>query len=130
MKQFIERNISFVKFCVVGAVSTLLDFVVYMLIVEQLGAVAKAISMCCSMVLSYLLNKLWSFAAKDTKVQKELVRYGISQVINISVNVSVNSFVLQKSGMKIVAFIIATGTAMVVNYFIQKKFVFGGGKTK
>ena len=113
------------KFLVVGATCTLIDFVIYMVIVDYIGPVfGKGISMGCSMVVNYFLNKYWSFAAKKTKKGRELVRYIIAQACNISVNVGINALVLRLTGVKVIAFIFATGIAMVVNYLLQRFWVF------
>lgn len=125
MRDFIKKNLSFVKFCIVGSVCTLLDMLIYIFFVGTLGPIyAKTFSMCCSMILSYILNKVWSFSAKKGKIRSELVRYIISQVINLSVNVSVNYVVLKLTDMTLVAFLVATGMAMLVNYILQRCYVF------
>lgn len=132
MKEKLRKIIfdkSILKFVVVGGCCTLIDFIIYMVIVDHVGVVlSKGISMGCSMIVNYFLNKFWSFSVKETKTGIELVKYSVAQVINITVNVLVNAAVLKLFGIKILAFILATGIAMVVNYLLQRFWVFRGGE--
>lgn len=122
-KKFLDKSV--IKFLVVGGCCTFIDYSIYMMIVDKIGALGgKGISMGCSMIINYLLNKYWSFDAKKTKKGKEITRYIISQVANITVNMSVNFIVLSVIGQKTIAFLCATGVAMIVNYLLQRFWVF------
>lgn len=114
-----------IRFLLVGGACTLLDFCIYMAVFPAAGAVTgKGLSMSCSMVVNYFLNKFWSFSAGRRRAGREAVRYLLAQMANLLVNVSVNAFVLRMTGMKIVAYVSATGIAMVVNYILQRFWVF------
>lgn len=116
---------SSVRFVLVGGCCTLIDFAIYMLLVDRIGAIwGKGISMGCAMIVNYFLNKFWSFSANNTKAAPELVRYVCAQAVNITVNVSVNAISLKLLGVKSIAFILATGIAMTVNYLLQRFWVF------
>ena len=122
-KKFLDKSV--IKFLVVGGCCTFIDYSIYMMIVDKIGALGgKGISMGCSMIINYLLNKYWSFNAKKTKKGKEITRYILSQVANITVNMSVNFIVLSVIGQKTIAFLCATGVAMIVNYLLQRFWVF------
>lgn len=122
-----KRNRSFMKFCVVGGCSTLLDMVIYFALFNMLGSIwSKIISMSCSMIFSYNFNKRWSFAVKTQKTGKELISFFVTQIVNLTVNVGTNYVVLTISQMKLVAFVVATAFAMTVNYSLQRFWVFGG----
>lgn len=122
-KKFLDKSV--IKFLVVGGCCTFIDYSIYMMIVDKIGALGgKGISMGCSMIINYLLNKYWSFDAKKNKKGKEITRYIISQVANITVNMSVNFIVLSVIGQKTIAFLCATGVAMIVNYLLQRFWVF------
>lgn len=127
--KLVKENTSIVKFCVVGGCSTLLDMIIYFVLYEALGPVfAKMVSMSCCMVFSYNLNKRWSFSVKTKKTRKELCSYFLTQLINMAVNVGTNYLILTATHMKMVAFVVATAIAMVVNYALQKFWVFGNRK--
>lgn len=122
-KKFLDKSV--IKFLVVGGCCTFIDYSIYMMIVDKIGALGgKGISMGCSMIINYLLNKYWSFDAKKTKKGKEITRYILSQVANITVNMSINFIVLSVIGQKTIAFLCATGVAMIVNYLLQRFWVF------
>ncbi len=114
-----------IRFIIVGGCCTLIDFAIYMLIMEHVGAViGKAVSMGCSMLVNFFLNKFWSFSAGGTADKSELPKYICTQIVNISINVSVNAGILYVLNRKVVAFVGATGMAMIVNYLLQKFWVF------
>ena len=122
-KNFFDK--SMLKFLIVGGGCTCIDYLIYMVLVDDLGAFwGKGISMGCSMIVNYLLNKFWSFGAKRTKSGKEIVRYVISQMVNITVNMSINIIILKALNQKTISFLCATGVAMVVNYILQRFWVF------
>lgn len=125
MKDFFKRNISFFKFCVVGGCSTLIDFAIYYALSVQIHLLlAKTTSMSCSMVFSYFFNKIWSFSSKTGNVRNEVPKYILTQIINLLINVSINYLVFKITKNKILAFVVATGLAMIVNYLIQRVYVF------
>lgn len=121
---------SLYKFLVVGGICTFVDFVIYMLLSDFLNPIcSKAISMICSMILNYLLNKFWSFSVcNDIKINTEIGRYICSQIINITANTTINYCILQLAGNKVIAFIVATGCATVINYMMQRFWVFPENK--
>ncbi|MCM1540493.1 MAG: GtrA family protein [Blautia sp.] len=125
----IKNNISFLKFCIVGGISTFLDLGIYLLLYDGAGVVlSKIVSMGCSMVFSYNLNKKWSFSISTKRTKKEVGRYLVTQAINMTVNVGVNYIVLEIFQIKLFAFIVATLVAMTINYVLQKRWVFRGEK--
>ena len=55
------------RFIVVGGISTLVDFLIYMIISVKLPvSISKAISMCISCVVSFFLNRKWTFEVSTT----------------------------------------------------------------
>ena len=84
---------------------------------------SKTISMSCSMLVNYFLNKFWSFSARHKKNQYELLRFAATQMANMFANVSVNAIIFSATQIKSLAFIIATGVAFCVNYVLQRFWV-------
>lgn len=134
MLHIIEKYKSFFKFCIVGGCATAIDFVLYMLLSAVIPVhAAKTISMICSCTFSFIMNKLWSFEAKDSRTFAEIPKYIITQIVNISLNVGMNSLFLKITGNKIISFVCATGFTMLINFLLQKHFVFKktkGNETK
>lgn len=123
--KYFLRDQSIWKFLMVGGCCTIIDYVLYMLLVDDLGIfLSKGGSMGCSMVVNYFLNKYWSFSARENKTGREVIRYMIAQALNILANVCTNAVIFKCFKVKTVAFIGATGIAMVINYLLQRFWVF------
>lgn len=113
------------RFLLVGLICTSLDFCIYVILLSRTNVIlSKMISMSCSMVVNYFLNKFWSFSARHKKNRYELLRFAASQMVNMFANVLVNAIIFSVTQIKGLAFIIATGVALCVNYFLQRFWVF------
>lgn len=115
------------KFIIVGGSSTLLDFIIYMLLSNKLDIViSKIVSMTIASVYSFFINKNWTFSNKEQINIILIIKYIIGQILNIIINTSVNALVYNLCNYKIIAFICATIIAMVFNYLFQNYIVFKG----
>ena len=113
------------RFLVVGGSSTLLDFIIYMLLSTKLNiTISKFISMTVSSIYSFLINKNWTFNNKNKITFILTFKYIFCVFINIFVNTTSNTLIFNLTNNKIISFLFATGIAMIVNYTIQKKIVF------
>lgn len=117
------------RFLLVGGAATGMDFVLYMVLGVWISNLwAKLISMGCACAFSFFCNRSWTFRDDSSLKISTVVRYVLSQLVNIGVNVSVNSLCYGLSGSRIFSFAVATATAMTVNYLLQKWVVFCGRK--
>ena len=124
IKQLINKH-KFIKFLFVGGSSTLLDFIVYMLLSNFiLLSIAKALSMVLSCTYSFCLNRRWTFQNKQKINSNQLMKYIVTQLINIITNVMINQFLYMLTNNKLIAYIVATTIAMLINYVLQKNVVF------
>ena len=124
---YLRSDNSFIKFIFIGTMTTAIDFIIYMLLSQQLPlSLSKSISMLCSSVFSYIFNKIWSFHNKN-KTLSYLMKFYFTLSINMLINVNMNQFIYNRYGTKIIAFITATGCATIANFLLQKYWVF---KTK
>lgn len=122
-----EKNYKekYAKFIISGGFSTILDFAIYVLLSNFIAInPSKAISISCSSVFSFIVNKNWVFMTRNLNKWPSLFRYLIVFLINLSVNVSTNGLVFEFTDKKILAFIIATIAASLVNFSLQNKWVF------
>ena len=117
-----------VRFLLVGGCSTLLDFILYRGLLElNLGTIpAKTCSMLVAMVLSFLLNRGWSFRKVNQDHQTQVLRYIVCQAANLCVNVLGNYCWVVLTHNIYVGYVLATGMAMTVNFLLQRFWVFGG----
>ncbi len=122
------------RFIIVGGVATFIDFLLYMVLSRYMDiSIAKFLSMSASSILSYFANKCWTFSNNERSNMKYITKYYVTFFVNMSVNLLINRcvyyicvsrFLLMTSLSKCVAFVIATGVAMIVNYVLQKCWVF------
>lgn len=113
------------KFLVVGGSSTLLDYVIYWILSMFIHFnLAKTLSMFCSCVYSFFLNKMFTFQDKRKLSGGHVLRYIVSQAVNIGINVSINALVYGNTGIRILGMVSATAGAMIVNFLLQRFFVF------
>lgn len=113
------------KFLLVGGTTTAIDFVIYTFLGRWLSPVpAKLISMLCSTLFAFFINKSWTFQSEGQSLLTSLGKYYLAQAANIATNVTVNAILLRLTGRRILAFVGATGVATCVNYLLQRLFVF------
>lgn len=113
------------KFLVVGGSSTLLDYVIYWILSMFINFnLAKTLSMFCSCVYSFFLNKMFTFQDRRKLSGGHVLRYVVSQAVNIGINVSINALIYQITGRKLLGMVSATAGAMIVNFLLQRFFVF------
>lgn len=125
-----ERYKTVLKFLVSGATTTAIDYIIYriLMILFCPALISKFFSMLCAIICSFVINKKWTFQHSEKTDSKLIVRYLITQLINIVTNTSVNTIVYNHTNMINIAFVFATICAMIVNFILQKKFVFGTRK--
>lgn len=114
------------RFLVSGGTATTIDYVIYrILIYISCPAIfSKTMSTIFAIICSFIINKNWTFEYSKKADKKLIFKYIIAQSINIFTNTGVNAIVYTKSNNVNFAFVCATFCGMVVNYTLQKKFVF------
>lgn len=114
------------RFVLIGGIATLIDLLLYLVLGLWISvSVSKLISMTCSCAFSFFMNRRWTFDSREKITLWQVVKYVLAQCVNIGVNVGVNALILYGfMAPKLVAFVIATGAAMVVNFTLQKLLVF------
>ena len=119
------KSKKFIRFLVIGGCSTLIDFIIYYFLSNRINVViAKALSMIIASIFSFIMNKTWTFSNKSQNSLSMVIRFYIVLIINIACNTSINYIVLRFTNNKYISFVVATAIAMLVNYILQKLFVF------
>ena len=113
------------KYLVTGVLAVGTDYVSYTLLLHILThSEAKAISYICGTGVAFFLNRVWTFKSSN-KAHQDAVKFTVLYASSLVVNVLLNKTVLFIFPTYIsIAFIIATGTTIVMNYVGQKFFVF------
>lgn len=127
MKDFIKRvfKSKIFRFLIVGGCSTLIDFVGYMLLSIKINiTLSKGISMIVSSIFSYFANKKFTFNNRDKTNIVYLARFYLVFAANFVTNLGVNYLIFNRTGYKLLAYVLAAVCGMTVNFLGQKFVVF------
>ncbi|HVV19755.1 MAG TPA: GtrA family protein [Pseudonocardiaceae bacterium] len=117
-----------IRFVVFGVLSAGVDFGVYQLFlhVGTWADVAKAISFICGTITAYALNRRWTFdsAGGAAPAARFAALYTVTFFVNVGVN-ALGLYVLSGHRWTVpVAWVIAQGTATVINFVMLRLVVF------
>ncbi|MET9326239.1 GtrA family protein [Tsukamurella sp. NPDC003166] len=124
-----------VRFVLTGGLAAIVDFGLTLLLGKFLGldeALAKTIGFICGTTTAYLLNRRWTFKAEPST--KRLIAVWVLYVAMYGVQLGLymaffTLFPPPEDGIgsyvnRLVAFVIAQGTATVVNFIVQRTVIF------
>lgn len=112
------------KFIVSGCIAVAVDFGVYYLLNNYTGHnISKGISFLTGSLVAYLLNKFWTFDAKEFS-GTQLFRFFFLYASTLVINVLVNKGVLNLFNSVLFGFLCATGASTILNFLGQKFWVF------
>ena len=117
------------RFIVTGGFSAIVDFGLYVLLYKVAGLnpdVAKIIGWIAGTTTAYLFNRRWTFQAAPST--RRLIAVWALYITTFVVQVGLNHLLLRAfdySAMGVVvAFVIAQGTATVINFIVQRAVIF------
>jgi putative flippase GtrA len=117
------------RFIVTGGLSAIVDFGLYVLLYKVAGMqpdLAKTIGWMAGTTTAYLMNRRWTFQAEPST--KRLVAVWGLYITTFLVQVGLNHLFLRifdYSATGVVsAFVIAQGTATVINFVVQRAVIF------
>lgn len=117
------------RFVVTGGLSAIVDFGLYVLLYRAVGVqpdLAKTLGWIAGTTTAYLLNRRWTFQAPPSRARLAAVwaLYITTFVIQVGLNhVFLRVFDYSAAGV-VVAFVIAQGTATVINFVVQRTVIF------
>jgi putative flippase GtrA len=116
------------RFTVTGGLSAIVDFGLYLLFL-WLGLhvnVAKTLSFIAGTTTAYLINRRWTFKAPPSTAR--FIAVCLLYTVTYAVQVGINYFLYvlwdDKPWRVPVAFVIAQGTATVINFVVQRAVIF------
>ncbi|GAA2570880.1 GtrA family protein [Mycolicibacterium diernhoferi] len=116
------------RFIITGGLSAVVDFGLYVLLLA-LGLhvnLAKTLSFIAGTTTAYLINRRWTFQAPPSRARfvAVMVLYALTYAVQVGINYL---FYLEFAGQPWqvpVAFVIAQGTATVINFVVQRAVIF------
>lgn len=117
------------RFVAVGVVAALVDFGVYhlMLHLGLVVPVSKGISFILGTTTAYLLNRRFTFTGETGgrgRFAAFVALYGVTFVVNVGVNSLSLALLPQIAFQTTIAWVIAQGTATVINFVMLRTVVF------
>ncbi|OKH85888.1 hypothetical protein EB75_16480 [Mycobacterium sp. ST-F2] len=116
------------RFVVTGGLSAVVDYSLYVAFMA-LGVprdFAKALSFVAGTTTAYLINRRWTFQAPPSKARfaAVILLYAVTFAVQVGINhVCAIQFEGRSWGIP-VAFVIAQGTATVINFVVQRTVIF------
>lgn len=131
---FLETEINkFIKFGLVGVLNTLINWIIFALLnfVGVYYIIANIIAYAVATVNSYIWNSKWVFKYNGKDKKETTVRFVILNLLGLALNTAILYFLVDMLLFnKLAGLVITTAIVMVINYLLNKIWVFNEGNIK
>ncbi|MFC8529131.1 GtrA family protein [Nocardia sp. NPDC057227] len=125
----VDLKTQIIRFVLTGALSAVVDFGLYVLLYKAAGLpldAAKAIGFIAGTTTAYLINRRWTFQAPPSRVRflAVVLLYAVTFAVQVGINSLINRWLDDTAVTLLLAFVVAQGTATVINFVVQRAVIF------
>ncbi|MFE6922766.1 GtrA family protein [Nocardia sp. NPDC057663] len=125
----VDLKTQIVRFTLTGGLSAIVDYGIYSLLLNLLGlpvSLAKAISFVAGTTTAYLINRRWTFKAEPSRARflAVVALYAVTFAVQVGINAVLYFALPDEWWRQPLAFVIAQGTATVINFVVQRLVIF------
>lgn len=117
-----------VRFVATGGLSAVVDYGLYriLLLCGLPLSLAKSISFVVGTTTAYLINRRWTFKAEPSRARFVAVvaLYAVTFAVQVGINAVLNHTLPDDWWRNPLAFVVAQGTATVINFVVQRVVIF------